>query len=312
MMGSAGSRQDLSDRIAAVRDRFSGDLGIAAKNVATGEEVMIDADRAFPTASTFKIPVMIEVFRHAEQGLLRLDDRLTLQANDVVKGSGVLRALTPGCALTIQDLATLMIIVSDNTATNMLIDRVGGVESINQTMQKLGMSSIVIRNRIDFDVIGDDNRRLAEAAPHDLMRLCELIACEELISVDASRGMLAIMRQQHYLNQFPRYLNYNPYGPELNEPQQIWIANKTGSLPGMRADAGVIGLPGDVQIAYCVMAEHSDDTGFTFENEAEIVNGVLGRLLIEYWWPGDWEGDGISRSSPYLDAFLATDRRSAS
>jgi beta-lactamase class A len=305
MRGSV-SRQELSDRIAAVRGRFSGDLGIAAKNLATGEEVMIDADRAFPTASTFKIPVMIEVFRQAHLGLLQLDDRLTLQANDLVKGSGVLRALSPGCALTIRDLVTLMIIVSDNTATNMLIYRVGGVEPVNQLMRGLGLDSILIRHRIDFSLIGDDNLALAEAAPRDLMRLCELIARDELISAEASRAMLAILRQQHYLNQFPRYLNYNPYGPELNEPQQIWIANKTGSLPGMRADSGIVSLPGDVRIAFCVMAEHSDDTGFTFENEAEIANGVLGRLLIEYWWPGDWEEDGIGRASPYLDASLTT------
>jgi beta-lactamase class A len=304
-MANRLARPDLDRRIAAVRDRFSGVMGIAAKNLATGEEILVDPERAFPTASAFKVPVLTEVFRQAEEGRFRLDDRIPVRESDIVKGSGVLRALQPDIAPTVHDLATLMIIVSDNTATNMLIDLVGGTEPVNTTMRNLGLTSIVVRNRIDFALIGDDNRRLAEASPRDLMRLCELLAREELVSAEASRGMLAIMRQQHYLNQFPRYLNYNPYGPELGEPQQIWIANKTGGLPGMRSDTGVIGFSDGTRIVFGIMTEHSADTGFTFENEAEIANGAIGRLLVEYWWPGDWEADGIGRSSPYLAAVPA-------
>lgn len=295
------SRRDVERSIAAIKARFSGALGVAAKNLLTGEEILVDAEHIFPTASAFKVPVLTEVFRQAEEGRFQLGDRVEVRAEDIVKGSGVLRALQPGIAPTIRDLATLMIIVSDNTATNMLIDLVGGVEPINRTMERLGLPAIVVHNRIDFALLGDDNRSLAVATPDALMRLCELLAREELVSVAASRGMIAIMRQQHYLNQFPRYLNYNPYGPELGEPQMLWIANKTGGLPGMRADAGVIGLLQDgALIAFSVMTEHSSDRGFTFENEAEITNGAIGRLLVEYWWPGDWESDGVARSSPYL------------
>jgi beta-lactamase class A len=250
---------------------------------------------------------MVEVFRQEREGRLRLDERLEVRPSDIVRGSGVLRDLQPGLAPTIADLAMLMIIVSDNTATNMLIDRVGGVEPINQTMHdRLGLPSIVVHNRIDFDLIGDDNRRLAEASPRDLMRLCAMLGREELIDAEASRQMLDIMRRQHYLDQVPRYVKYNPYAPELNLAQAVWIANKTGGLPGLRSDAGVIGLPGDVRIAYCTMTEHSADTGFTEENEAEVTNGILGRILIEHWWPGDWAAGGVARSSPYLDAVLGS------
>jgi beta-lactamase class A len=301
-MANRLTRQEVDRRIAAVRERFSGVLAIAAKHLATGEEVLVDPDRTFPTASAFKVPVMTEVFRQAEEARFALSDRIPVRASDVVKGSGVLRALQPELVLTVHDLATLMIIVSDNTATNVLIDLVGGVEPINRTMKGLGLTSIVVHTKIDFALIGDDNRRLAEASPRDLMRLCELMATGRLVSADASRAMLAIMRQQHYLNQFPRYLDYNPYGPELNVPQKLWIANKTGGLPGMRSDTGVIGLSDGTMVAFGVMTEHSTDTGFTFENEAEIVNGAIGRLLIEYWWSGDWEADGVGRPSPYLDA----------
>ena len=306
-MGETMTRDELMARIEAVRANFSGTLGLAAKQLATGEEVMVDADQSFPTASTFKVPVMAEVFRQAESGNFRLDDRRRLEASDVVRGSGILRALTPGCELTIRDLVTLMIIVSDNTATNMLIDLVGGAEPINELMRQLGLDSIVVRGKIDFSAIEHDNRALAEAAPRDLMRLCELLAREELISADASRQMLAIMRQQHYLNQFPRYLEYNPYAAELNQPQTFWVANKTGSLSGMRADTGVLELPGGERFVFCVMNEGSRDQGFTQENEAEIANAVIGALLTEYWWPGDWRADKIGRPSPHLDAFLSSE-----
>lgn len=303
-MSEAMTRDELMARIEAVRATFSGALGVAAKQLATGEEIMVDAERSFPTASTFKVPVMAEVFRQAEAGAFRLDDRRRLEASDVVRGSGVLRALAPGCALTIHDLLTLMIIVSDNTATNMLIDLVGGPEPINALMRGLGLDSIVVRGKIDFTAIEHDNRALAEAAPRDLMRLCEMIALEELLSPEASRQMLAIMRQQHYLNQFPRYLNYNPYGAELNDAPTFWIANKTGSLPGMRADTGIIELAGGDRLVFCVMNEGSRETGFTQENEAELANAVIGVSVLEYWWPGDWRADKIGRSSPHLDAFL--------
>jgi beta-lactamase class A len=307
-VGGSMTRDGLTQGIAAVQAGFSGQVSVAAKLLETGEEVMIDADRGYPTASTFKIPIMAEIFRQAEAGGFNLDDRVALRADDIVKGSGVLQSLTPGVELTIRDLAMLMIIVSDNTATNMLIDRAGGIEPINAFMRDLGLDAIVIRNRIDFDAIGDDNRALAEASPRALMRLCELIVTEKLVSAEASREMLRIMREQHYRNQFPRYLEYNPYGKELHEEQSLWIANKTGSLKGMRADAGIIGLPGGTHLIFGVMTEGSRDMGFTQENEAELVNGVIGRLLVEYWWPGDWEADKIGRVSPYLDAALTAVR----
>lgn len=302
-MSQTLTRDELLARIEAARSRFSGRLSLAAKHLGSGEAIMIDAERVYPTASTIKVPIMAEVFRQAEAGAFALDDRRPLAAGDIVKGSGILRALTPGCELTIRDLVTLMIIVSDNTATNMLIDLVGGSEPVNRLMRALGLATIENRGKIDFTIIEHDNRALAEAAPRDLMRLCELMARGELVSAAASDQMLAIMRQQHYLNQFPRYLNYNPYGPELGQPHTFWIANKTGSLPGMRADTGVIELPGGGRVVFAVMNEGSRDTGFTQENEAEIANAVIGALVVEYWWPGDWEADKIGRSSPYLDRF---------
>lgn len=294
----------LEQHLTALEQRFSGQLALAAKNLSTGEEILRDPDRTFPTASVFKIPVMIEVFRQVADGSCALEERIPLRAEDVVRGSGVLRDLRAGLEPTIEDLVTLMIIVSDNTATNMLIDRVGGVDAINRTMRELGFPATTVHNRIDFDLIGDDGRRLAVASPRDLARMGELLARGQLITPDASAAMLAILGRQHYLNQVPRYYAYNPYGPELGVPQTIWIGCKTGALPGMRADAGVVRLPGDVTFVYAVMNEGSRDTGFTNENESEIVNGAVGRLLLEHWWPADSESPMPVVESPYVSSLL--------
>jgi beta-lactamase class A len=279
----------LLETLAQIRKQFSGTMGIAARNITSGETVELDATRGFPTASVFKIPVMVEVYRQAKLGQLSMDERLTLDWDDPVPGSGVLRDLAPGLNPTVRDLTMLMIIVSDNTATNMLIDRVGGVAAINRTMHEdFGFDSIIVRNRIDFDRIGNEGRHLAEASPHDLMELMTLLAREHVVSPEASSDMLAILKRQHYLNQVPRYVDYNPYGPELDEPQPLWVACKTGALSGVRADAGLIGTDdGAVTFAYAVMTEGSYDTGFSSDNESEIAIGAVGRALLTHWWPAD-------------------------
>jgi beta-lactamase class A len=294
--------EQLQRRIAAIQSWFSGDLSLAAKNLTTGEEVFVAADQLHPTASVFKIPVMIEVFRQAEAGNFSLEDRIEFQADDVVRGSGVLRDLMPGLKPTIHDLIVLMIIVSDNTATNMLIDLVGGVESINQTLLAHELQATKVHRKIDFSTLEKDNRAVAEATPMELLRLIEGLAKGRIVSPQASTRMLTILGRQHYLNQVPRFFKHNPYGPELNEPQPLWIGSKTGSLPGMRADAGLILLPSEIEVAYCVMNANSKDTGFTHDNESEVANGLAGYILLAHWWPEDSDIPLPVASSPHIDA----------
>lgn len=291
----------MLQRIDRVREQFSGRLGVAATNLATGEEVFVEETHPFPTASTVKVPVLYELFRLAESGVLSLSDRIEVKDSDIVRGSGVLRDLQTGLNPTIHDLAMLMIIVSDNTATNMCIELAGGPAAITESMHAIGLDSIVVHRKITFDSVSGDRKWLAEAAPIDLMRLSGLIGKEEAVSPEASRGMLAIMRRQHSLIQFPRFLGYNPYAAESGEEQPYWIANKTGSVTGVRADTGLVGLPGDQLISFCVMTEGSTQTGFTTENEGEIVNGKLGRILLEYWWPEGFAEGKIGIDSPFME-----------
>src|SRR5882724_8702833 len=113
--------------------------GIYVKSLETGEEVAINADRQMDTMSVIKIPLMAEVYYQIKEGKFKLSDRYPIKAEDLLPGTGVLRSLDAGESITVKDLITLMIIVSDNTATDVLFNMVGGVEPVNRRMATLGL-----------------------------------------------------------------------------------------------------------------------------------------------------------------------------
>jgi beta-lactamase class A len=299
-----GTRSQLERALDAIVAHAGGEVALAAMNLTTGEEIGRNAERSMPTASVFKLPLLAEVFRQAEAGAIDLDERVTLRAEDVVMGSGILRDFGPGLRPALRDLAMMMIIVSDNSATNLLLDRVGGPPRVNATMRELGLPSIVVHRRIDFGEI-TTNGSLAEAAPRDLMRLVNMLAHEELVAPAASREMLAILGRQRYLEQAPRFIAYRPYAGDFARAQPIKVYNKTGMINGLRADTGLITIDPDVRFAYSVVNDPGADDTYRAEHPGDIVNALIGRVLLEYWWPGEWASDLAVYPSPYVDALFA-------
>lgn len=298
-------RAQLDARLAAAQAHFSGQFSLAARNLATGEQILVDAQRSYPTASTFKVPVMVDIFRQIDAGVIDLAERKALAETDITPGSGVLRDLEPGINPTIHDLLMLMIIISDNSATNMLIDRAGGPAHITETMRALGYSSIEVVNKIDFDAMDGDNRKLAVSSPWDLMQLASSIVSGTAASAESCEKMLHIMGRQHYLGQAARYMGYNPYADA--DEKVMTIHSKTGSLKGMRADTGILRLTNGTDIAFATMNEGCTDTGFGSEFEGDIINGVVGWSVLDYWWPAEL-GPTPGGKSPYLDAALGATR----
>nr|MBA2597759.1 serine hydrolase [Chloroflexia bacterium] len=298
-----GTREQLERALDAIVTQ-SGEVAFAAANLATGEEIGRNAERSMPTASVFKLPLLVEVFRQAENGDLDLDQRVTMRAEDVVMGSGILRDFAPGLQPSLRDLAMMIVIVSDNSATNLLLDRVGGPTRVNTTMRELGWPSIVVHRMIVFGEITSAGS-LAEAAPRDLMRLAAALAREELVSPRASREMLAILSRQRYLEQAPRFIAYRPYASDFAIAQSIAIFNKTGMLNGLRADTGIIALGPELKIAYSVVNDPGDDTTYRNEHPGDITNALIGRVLVEYWWPGEWQPETAVFPSPYVDALFS-------
>ena len=299
-----GTRGEVERALDAIVAQTGADLAFAAMNLTTGEEIGRNAARSMPTASVFKLPLLVEVFRQAESGALDLDERITLRAEDVVMGSGILREFGPGLQPTLRDLAMMMVIVSDNSASNLLLDRVGGPQRVNATMRDLGLPSIVVHRRIVFGEI-TTNGSLAEAAPRDLMRLVAMLAREELVFPAASREMLAILGRQRYLEQAPRFIAYRLYAGDFGLPQPIKVFNKTGMINGLRADTGLVTIDPDVRIAYSVVNDTGADNTYRQEHPGDVVNALIGRVLVEYWWPGDWSPERAVFPSPYVETLFS-------
>jgi beta-lactamase class A len=298
------TRGKVERTLDAIVAQTGADLALAAMNLETGEEIARNAQRSMPTASVFKLPVLVEVFRQAEAGALDLDERITLRAEDVVMGSGILRDFGPGLQPTLRDLAMMMVIVSDNSASNLLLDRVGGPQRVNATMRDLGLPSIIVHRRIVFGEI-TTNGSLAEAAPRDLMRLVAMLAREELVSAAASREMLSILGRQRYLEQAPRFIAYRPYAGDFGLPQPVKVFNKTGMINGLRADTGLVTIDPDVRIAYSVVNDTGVDDTYRNEHPGDVVNALIGRVLVEYWWPGEWSPELAVFSSPYVETLFS-------
>jgi beta-lactamase class A len=231
--------------------------GVYVKCLETGEEIALGADEPMDTMSVIKIPLMVETYRQVEAGKFKLDDRYTLKDEDKRPGTGVIRTLDAGASLTIKDLITLMNTVSDNTATDVLFARVGGVEPVNALMSGYGLSSIRATGTTDvwFKALresGDPAKFHAEAktpfglaSPRDIGRLLEKIARGEAVSPKASEAMLAIMRQQVSRSRIPRYVT------------GYAIPHKTGDfLPYIGNDVGLLESPGRRIVLVIFTAKH--------------------------------------------------------
>lgn len=274
--------QNLIAKIEREFAEFVGTGGVAAKHLETGEQIRVNADETTATASTIKVPVLIEIFRQIEAGKVSLDDRLAVSEATLSKGSGILRDLSLGVELSVRDLAVLMIIVSDNTATNMLVD-LAGKERINQTMAELGFSRTTLINRLDFPVIGPDARKLAVTTPGELAAIMEALANATILTKESCDQILEIMRLQHYRNLAPRYLPFTPYAEELGDDDNgLRIANKTGGWKGMRADMALIEWPG-TRYVIGIVTEGDPDVRFWAENNADKVIGRISKLIFDYW-----------------------------
>lgn len=231
----------LQGNIERITRSVNAKWGIYIRCVETGEEIALSADETMDTMSVIKIPLMVEVFRQIEAGKFALSDRVTLKESDKRPGTGVIRSLDPGATLTIKDLITLMIIVSDNTATDMLYEKVGGVEPVNKLMQSYGLSSIKATGTADvwFKAIAAEPDRwkfhtegktpFGLSSPRDMGKLLEKIHKGEAVSKQASEQMLQIMRGQVYSSRLPKYVT------------GFRVPHKTGDfLPYIGNDVGIL------------------------------------------------------------------------
>ena len=202
-------------------------------------------DVPFVAASVIKLPIMIEAFRQFEAGLLDPNETYALRPEHKLPPCGVLTFLHDGLQVTLMDLVTLMIIVSDNTATNMVIDRVG-MENVNRTLRELGATDTVLRRRL-FDREASARGVQNSVTARDIGRLLEGLYAGRVVSPAASRRMLDILLAQQLNGKLPFYLSCD-------------VAHKTGEDDGITHDAGIIYAPRPFVL--CLFSENTDVPAF--------------------------------------------------
>jgi beta-lactamase class A len=253
--------------------------GIYVKSIESGEEIAIDAERQMDTMSVIKIPLMVEAFEQIKAGKFALADRYTVTAEDMRPGTGVIRSLDPGAVVTIKDLITLMIIVSDNTATDIMYKKVGGVEAVNRRMDALGLKATrapgpasdwfaALRAAPSADAFHRDAKTpFGLSTPHEIGTLLEQMARKTLVSPQASEQMIQIMSGQIYRSRIPRYIN------------GYRIPHKTGDfLPYIANDVGLLLADGRTIVISIFTANHFGD-----RDRIEEAIGDISRQIAEYF-----------------------------
>jgi beta-lactamase class A len=207
--------------------KLDGVLAVAILDLSTGQKYLLHADEVLPTASSIKIAILAELFRQAQQGKVKLGDLYTLQKGDLVGGSGIAEALTPGVTrLTLRDVAALMISVSDNSATNVIIDRVG-MENVNALLDSLGLTHTRLRRKM-MDLKAAAEGRENIATPREMMTLLEDLYRGKVLNKQFTEDFFNLL-SIHKESYIPREL-----------PEDLRVANKPGELQGVRNDSGIV------------------------------------------------------------------------
>ncbi|MFC4618776.1 serine hydrolase [Camelliibacillus cellulosilyticus] len=246
----------LQRKLEAVLEGASGTFGVAVKHLRTGESVEINGHRLFQTASVCKVAILATLYDEVHKGHISLKTRTTLTNTDLVPGSGVLQLMDDGLAVTIKDLATMMIIVSDNQATDKILELVTK-EKVNRLTLALGLNDTHLEHSI-WELLSvyagmdpgqksyDDLEKALEttypeskifdmtmknnvSTPHDMNILLEKLANKTLVTSEASEQMLDILGNQQFGHRIPYLL-----------PEGAKVANKTGSIGSVVNDVGVV------------------------------------------------------------------------
>ena len=264
----------LEEELLRIGSAYSGKWTYALTDLSSGERIGHDEDDVMPTASLIKVPVLTALYRAAHEGRVSLKDRIQYGDEHRCLGSGVLSRMTPGVEMLVRDAAVLMIIISDNSATNMVIDLVG-LEQVNETMRSFGLQQTTIFQRLGDTKAGLDARKMSVSTAAEMTRLLELIARHEAVSPEDSEDMLRIMRRQDYRHELSRLLPWNEMNM-LGNHTENWVAEKGGSfLNGIRTSGAIFHSPRG-QFAMSVFCEGGTGPGTGRESEGNRVNGELG------------------------------------
>lgn len=287
----------LEQRLESLAAQLKGHVALYATQLNTGKTVAMDADKPVQTASVIKLAILFEAMEEVRAGKAHWDEKLTLAKGEGVSGSGVLMFFDTPLTLTLKDALTMMVIVSDNTATNLAIDRFG-VDTVNARIAWLGLKDTHLYKKVMKPATGPmpaDQPKfgLGKTTAREMAMVMERIGRCELAGPgeapqpdDAAicQVALTMLRNQFYRNTIPRYLE------KLDSSETgSGIASKTGSLNAVRNDVAIVaGKSGPMVIS--IFTYENDDKSWTADNQAEMMIARLAKEIVEAWSPQGLDG----------------------
>ncbi len=259
-------------------EAHKGKVAVAVKNLKSGETFLYHADDPMTTASLIKFPVMIETYRQAAEKAVDLDAKVTLKDTDKVPGSGILTDhFSAGASFPLRDAVHLMIVYSDNTATNLVLDAIG-IGTTAATMEKMGYPNTKIHSKVfrrDTSIFPERSKQfgLGSTTAAEMIRLCEALWRQELVSPEACAAMLKHMRACEDKDKFPRFL-----------PAGTKVAFKTGSLDAARTAAGIIECA-QGPVAVCVLTDGNADHRWHPDNAGNRLCAEVARAVFDHFGP---------------------------
>src|SRR6478672_79023 len=263
----------LRRQLDGIANAHHGVLGYSVMNLDTGERLSLRGDETFPTASLIKVPILVTLYDLAEKKQLSLDDPLTVLKIDQVPGSGVLQFMHPGMSLSVHDAASLMIVLSDNTATNLLLDRIA-IRRVWTKMESLGLPRTKVHSKTFLrltSVAMDSSVKygLGVSTPNEMAHLFGLLAEGKAVSPAADSAMLEILRN-------------NADGESMQRSiDGMSVPHKTGATDSVRTECALFRLQS--RVVACGFTKQNADIRWVVDNEAQVALGKVGALVVAAW-----------------------------
>jgi beta-lactamase class A len=255
--------------------RFAGRISLKARNLCTGETVAFHADRKCPTASVIKLPILVHTLLLAQEGSLFLDETVIVGEEDKKPGSGILTHLDTGRKLSLGDACALMIALSDNTATNLVIDRVG-VDEINDRMRSLGLKETTLHRKVfcSGPPVSPSNARygLGVTTPREIVRLLAMIQGDQIGDAPTCRKIRNILGKQQSRDAIPRYL-----------PASYKFEGKSGAVDHVRNDVGIVKTDAGQEIAIAVFISDIPQVLWTADNPGQLAIARLAQMVVGHF-----------------------------
>ena len=255
-----------------ILSEFSGHIGYKAVRISDGLTLEREADTVFPAASVMKVWLMILALQQVQTGSLELHARTPLPAAERVGGSGVLMRLEGGAGLTLLDYINLMIVVSDNTATNIVLELIGGPSAVNAALHSWGASRTTVVGKLmlpnEKKNAAQKAGKLAEITPADCITILEQLHAGRLLNPELTALSLEIMGAQQYTEIIGRYL-----------PDSLGIATKSGQISGVRNDIGFVWAQSPYIVALC--SRDGRDLRYHIDNEAVLALAQISKLIFD-------------------------------